>query len=115
MNVAINAPSTALAMLGSALSLLAPWHLVPSFQTREGLFFAAEGLFLLLSATGLVMYLRAGRNRPVLLLWFLRVREDSLLQGFDLMWPGPCPHEESSPSPNFFCFLSIPRTTRSKS
>ncbi len=70
-NLLVNAPTTVLAMLGSALSQLAPWRLVLSFETREGLFFASEGLFLLLSAAGLVMYLRACRNRPVLLLWFL--------------------------------------------
>lgn len=70
-NLLVNAPTTVVAMLGSALSQLAPWRLVPSFETREGLFLASVGPFILLSTAGLVMYLRACRNRPVLLLWFL--------------------------------------------
>lgn len=71
VNVVMNASKTLPAMVGSAASQLAPQKLVPSFDTREGLFIAAEGLFLVLGAVGLVLYRRACRNRPALLDWFL--------------------------------------------
>lgn len=71
VNVVRNLSVTLPAMLGSAASQLSPTRLLPSFATREGLFFAAEGLLLVLSAIGLAAWFKASTNRPVLLRWFL--------------------------------------------
>ena len=70
-NVLANAGGTAWAMFMSSARSLSPAGFMPSFDSRTGLFFASEGLFLLISLAGLVLYWTSCRNRPVLLAWFL--------------------------------------------
>jgi hypothetical protein len=71
VNVVANSVQTAWAMLTAIPVNLLASPPRPDLSSKEGLFFAAEGVFLLVAAAGLSMFWRASRNRPVLLAWFL--------------------------------------------
>ncbi|HEX4347057.1 MAG TPA: hypothetical protein VHZ73_05760, partial [Vicinamibacterales bacterium] len=71
VNVMNNAVGTTGAMLAATMNTLASGAFLPSFSSREGLFFAAETIFLLIALAGLTMYYRSARNHPALLTWYL--------------------------------------------